>query len=101
MSAHGMAKNSLPVHAQRKLRRNQRRQILHDVAVHPVVDVIGRFGGIDIKTGTAAKLPIIRLVRHICTAWTGIRTDHGDAKRGSRTAIFALFHDIGMGAGQP
>ncbi|MNY41102.1 hypothetical protein D3C86_1758890 [compost metagenome] len=60
----------------------------------------GLFSGVKVETGALAHLPVGQFVRHVIAARAGVRADDDEPEFGGHAAIFAFFHDVGMGAGE-
>ena len=100
MAAHRMAHDPLPVHVGREILGDQRRQLLGDVGVHPVIGRERRLGRIDVEAGALAEI-IGLVVGHALAARAGVGRDEDQAELGAGPAILALLGDIGVGAGEP
>lgn len=100
MAAHRVAEDGLPGHIGWKLLRDQLRQLLSAIGVHPIVGCVRFLRGVDIETGALAELPIIRFVRDSVSTRAGIRADDDKSQFSGKPAILTLFYNIHMSAGQ-
>ncbi|MCY1365427.1 hypothetical protein D9M69_522720 [compost metagenome] len=95
-----MTGDRLTRHVERKFCSNQISQFLGDVAIHLIVFGEWFLCGIDIEASTFAELPVIRLIRHVITAWACIRANNGNSQFCGHLPVFAFIHHILIGAGE-
>jgi len=102
MPAHRMPHDRLPRQVgAREIAQDQRGQLVLDIGPHPVMFRPWFGGRIDVEAGTQPEIPgRIGIVGHILAAGRGVGGDEDHAMFGAGGAIFALFHHIGVGAGQ-
>ena len=95
-----MAEYRLACHVGGKVLRDQRRQFLGEVGIHPVVLRKRFLRGVDIEASAAAELPIVLFVRHGFAARAGVRADDDQAEFRGHAPVLALVHDVLVCAGQ-
>ena len=100
MPAHGVAADRLPRRIERKVFKQQRRQLVSDVIPHLIVRGPGALGGIDIKPRALAQI-IGLIIGHIFPARRSVGKNQCDALLGRPGLRPGFDHGIFMGAGQP
>ncbi len=100
MTTHGVAEDALARHVEGEVPGDQLRKLVADITLHAVVTGIGLLRRIEIEARARAELPAVRLIGHVRATRAGVRTDDGDAVGGGRGPVFALVHDVLVGAGQ-
>ena len=81
MPAHGMAKNTLPVHIRAiDSISDQARQFLHHVGVHAIVFRPGLTRCVDIEPRALPEVVFIRRIRHIVAPRTGVGAHYNHAR---------------------
>ncbi len=101
VAAHGMAHDRLARHVGGEMGADQRRQLVLDVAAHPVMGRVGRLGRVEIEARAEAEIVGSgRVVGHVRAARAGIGGDEDQPVFGAGGARLALFGDVGLGAGE-
>jgi hypothetical protein len=86
--------------ARRKMRLDQRRQFLADVAAHAVVRGPGRLRSVEIKTGADAEIPLLAVARQVEPARRGIAGHQHQAQLRRQPLCASFDHEGFFGAGQ-
>src|ERR1700675_1679300 len=100
MPAHGMTKDRLPLRIGWEMLGDHPGQFFRDIAPHPVIAREWRFCGIDVKSCAKPEIVEARGIAGHISARAGVRRNKDQAQFGARLAIFALFLDVGGGAGE-
>ena len=101
VTAHRVPGNPLSGQVGRERIADHGRQFGGDIIVHAVVLAPGRFGRVQIETGTQAEIPCaVRIVRHVLASRAGVRRDQHDAKLRCDALGTGLDHEGFFAAGQ-
>ena len=100
MAAHRVAENGLPRHVGGKIRGDDGGEFRRHIGIHAVMRHPRRLRRVDIKAGAAAQFPVVRHIGHARPTRARVRTDDNQPMFGGGLSVFALLHDIGMGAGE-
>jgi len=95
-----MAEQASAVTARRKLRFDQRRQLVVDVLAHPVMHGPGRLRGVEIEAGADAEIPGFRIAGQIQAARAGVAGHQHQAQFGCKALRTGLDDEGFFGAGQ-
>ncbi|MNF99328.1 hypothetical protein D3C84_822210 [compost metagenome] len=80
---------------------NQVRQFLHDIVMHPIMPRPRCLRGIQIETGTEAKVPrTLRIPRNIRTPRAGVRRNNDQPQLGGHAHGAGLVHEVLVSTGQ-
>ena len=101
MTAHGMTSQPQAVGVQGQGCTKPGRELLHYIAVHPVVLVPWLLLGIQVEAGAMAEIPVsLWITGHRITTGAGVGHDQGQPKLGGQSLGARLLHRVFIAAGE-